>query len=106
MVWRLTFLMGHVKRGLLALFLTWPGFATAADNAPAPPVTTPSPATAAGTTDQGNTKDQKNKPDGPTARTRGTNRPRQMEKARSRTRTVRATFPRSRPAATRFSESR
>jgi hypothetical protein len=63
MVWRLAFLMGHVKRGLLALFLTWPGFATAADNAPAPPVTTPSPATAAGTTDQGNTKDQKNKPD-------------------------------------------
>ncbi|MBV8506491.1 MAG: hypothetical protein JOZ11_11890 [Alphaproteobacteria bacterium] len=50
--------------------LTWPGFATAADNPPAPPVTTPSPATAQpapatapGTTDQGNTKDQANSQD-------------------------------------------
>ena len=65
MIWRLAFLICHVKLGLLALFLTWPGFATAADNPPASPVTTPSPATAkpapataAGTMDQGNTKDQ------------------------------------------------
>ena len=70
MIWRLAFLICHVKLGLLALFLTWPGFATAADNPPAPPVTTPSPATAkpapataAGTTDQGNSKDQGNTKD-------------------------------------------
>ena len=68
MIRRLVFLMDHVKIGLLALFLTWPGSAIAADNAPAPPVTTPSPATVepgsgapAGTKDQLNTKDQGNK---------------------------------------------
>jgi hypothetical protein len=65
----LAFLMRNVELGLLALALIWPGFAAAADNGPAPQVTTPSPATekpvpatAPETTEQGNTKDGETKP--------------------------------------------
>jgi hypothetical protein len=66
MIRGLAFLMRNVELGLLALVLIWPGLAAAADNGPAPPVTTaspatakPVPATAPETTDQGNTKDPK-----------------------------------------------